>query len=131
MLDEGYGNKDPKLRLAQLQFALLRAARFVTAIRLHGQGTMTEADVTNFFVKEAYLSKENALRESRRVVFDPSVLSYTLGHMEILRLREDYRKARGAEFTLKDFHDNLLKHGYPPLKIVREILLPDQPKTSS
>lgn len=124
MLDEGYGNKDPKLRLAQLQFALLRAARFMAAIRIHGQGTMGEKEGVSFFMKEAYLSTENAQRETNRVALDPSVSSYTLGKLEILRLREDYKKAKGAEFTLKDFHDSLLKHGYPPLKIVREILLP-------
>jgi len=54
---------------------------------------------------------------------DPGVISYTLGQLEIMRLREDYRKARAAEFTLKDFHDNLLKHGAPPVKTVREIML--------
>ena len=123
MLDEGFRNNDPKLRLAQLQLALVRAARFVAVIRVHGEGTMNDSDTTNFFMKEAFLSKDNAQRESWRVAMDPGVISYTLGQLEIMRLREDYRKARAAEFTLKDFHDNLLKHGAPPVKTVREIML--------
>jgi hypothetical protein len=123
MLDEGFGNNDPKLRLAQLQLALVRAARFVAVIRVHGEGTMNDSDTTNFFMKEAFLSKDNAQRESWRVAVDPGVISYTLGQLEIMRLREDYRKVRAAEFTLKDFHDNLLKHGAPPVKTVREIMI--------
>jgi uncharacterized protein (DUF885 family) len=61
--------------------------------------------------------------ETKRGTSNPTYLYYTLGKLEILKLREDYRKARGAAFTLQDFHDNFLKQGYPPIKIVRRAML--------
>ncbi|MCA1613777.1 MAG: DUF885 domain-containing protein, partial [Acidobacteria bacterium] len=50
-------------------------------------------------------------------------LVYTLGKMEIMRLREDYRRARGDSFRLGEFHDRLLSYGRPPVKILRMALL--------
>jgi hypothetical protein len=113
----------PNCAIAQLQFALLRTVRFVAAIRIHGKGSMADEDTVKFFTKEAYLSPDNARREAWRVATDPRVTSYTAGKFEIRRLRDDYKKEKGGAFSLKDFHDNLLKHGYPPLKVMRAILL--------
>lgn len=124
MLDEGYAGGDAKIRLSQLQLALVRAARFVAVVRIHGQGTMSDKDAVNFFMKEANLSKDDAEREAKRAAIDPSVINHALGRIEIVRLRDDYKQAKGAAFSAQEFHNNLLKHGYPPLKIVREILLP-------
>ncbi len=53
MLDEGYGNGDRKLRLGQLQDALLRNARFIAGIKMH-TGQMTVDEAVEFFVKEGY-----------------------------------------------------------------------------
>ena len=99
MLDEGYGNGDPKLRLGQLQFALLRhAARYVAAVRVHAQGAMTEANTVDFFMKEAYLARANADREANRTALDPTVLGYTLGKLEIVRLRRLQRDQGRSDF---------------------------------
>jgi uncharacterized protein (DUF885 family) len=40
-------------------------------------------------------------------------------------LREDYRKIRGSKFSLQEFHDNFMKQGLPPIKIVRRAMLGD------
>ncbi len=61
--------------------------------------------------------------ETKRGTSNPTYLYYTLGKLEILKLREDYRKMRGASFTLQEFHDNFLKQGFPPIKIVRRAML--------
>ena len=122
MLDEGYGNGDLKLRLGQLQDALLRDARYIVGIETH-TGKMTYEQGIEFFVKEGYQTRANAERETKRGTSDPTYLVYTLGKLEILRLREDYKKARGAQFSLKDFHDKFLKQGAPPLSIVRKAML--------
>jgi len=122
MLDEGYGNGDLKLRLGQLQDALLRNARYIVGIQMH-TGGMSFEQAVDFFVKEGYQTHAIAVLESKRGTSDPTYLVYTLGKMEILKLREDYRKMRGAAFTLLDFHDNFLRQGFPPIKIVRRALL--------
>jgi len=122
MIDEGYGGGDLKLRLGQLQDALLRDARFVVGIKLH-TGQMTFEQGADFFVKEGYQTKITGERETKRGTSDPTYLYYTLGKLEILKLREDYKKMRGAAYTIEDFHNNFLKQGMPPIKIVRRKML--------
>jgi uncharacterized protein (DUF885 family) len=55
-------------------------------------------------------------------------LYYTLGKLQILKLREDLRKKQGA-FSLGEFHDAFMSQGYPPIKIVRRALLGDDSPT--
>jgi uncharacterized protein (DUF885 family) len=124
MLDEGYGNGDLKLRLGQLQDALLRNARYIVGIKMH-TGQMTYADGIEFFVKEGYQSRANGERETKRGTSDPTYLYYTLGKLQILKLREDYKKLRGDKFTLQEFHDEFMKQGFPPIKIIRRAMLGD------
>ena len=122
MLDEGYGNGDPKLRLGQLQDALLRNARYIVGIEMH-TGKMTFEQAADFFVKEGYQSRVNAVRETKRGTSDPTYLVYTLGKLQIMQLRADYRKKMGAAFRLQEFHDAFLKQGFPPVALVRRALL--------
>jgi uncharacterized protein (DUF885 family) len=134
MLDEGYGRTPGvdqdhdtaflKLRLGQLQDALLRNARFIVGIQMH-TGTMTFDQGVDFFVKEGYQSHTNGLRETKRGTSDPTYLYYTLGKLEILKLREDYKKKAGASFSLEKFHNEVLKQGFPPIKLLRQVMLGD------
>ncbi len=133
MLDEGYGQpgagaKDEReskiLRLGQLQDALLRNARFIVGIRMH-TGKMTFDEAVAFFQKEGYQSKETAMVETKRGTSDPTYLYYTLGKLEILKLREDLKKKQGAAFSLEEFHNKFLGQGFPPVRIVREAMLGD------
>ena len=138
MLDEGYGrNTEPvpgksdveskqflKLRLGQLQDALLRNARFIVGLQMH-TGKMTFDEGIDFFVKEGYQSRTNGERETRRGTSDPTYLYYTLGKLEILKLREDYRKKMGSKFSLEEFHNRFMKEGFPPIKMIRRTMLGD------
>ena len=122
MLDEGYGDGDLKLRLGQLQDALLRNARFIAGIQMH-TGKMTMEEAIEFFVKEGYQVRPVAEKEAKRGTSDPTYLVYTLGKLEILKLRDDYKKLKGNKYTLQGFHDAFLQQGFPPIKIVRRALL--------
>jgi uncharacterized protein (DUF885 family) len=128
MLDEGYTNGDPKMRLGQLQDALLRDARYIVGIEMH-TGKRTFDQGVEFFEKEGYQTHETALRETKRGTSDPTYLYYTLGKLQILKLRDDYRKKMGAAFSLREFHDSFMKQGFPPIKIVRKALLGDDSPT--
>ena len=137
MLDQGYGQpgagaKDAReskfLRLGQLQDALLRDARFIVGIQMH-TGKMTIDQAIDFFQKEGYQSKETALVETKRGTGDPTYLYYTLGKLEIMKLREDLKAKEGAAFSLEKFHDEFLKQGFPPIKIVRQAMLGDNSPT--
>jgi uncharacterized protein (DUF885 family) len=122
MLDEGYGNGDLKLRLGQLQDALLRDARYIVGIQMH-TGNMTMEQAVEFFVKEGHQVRPVAEKEAKRGTSDPTYLVYTLGKLEILKLRSDYKTMKGAQYSLQAFHDAFLAQGYPPIKIVRRALL--------
>ena len=122
MIDEGYGGGDLKLRLGQIQDALLRNARYIVGIGMH-TGQMTFDQGVDFFVKEGMQTGSTALVETKRGTSDPTYLYYTLGKLEILKLREDYRKMRGPAFNLQEFHDSFLKQGFPPIRIVRRAML--------
>jgi len=78
-----------------------------------------------FFEKEGYQTHANALVETRRGTSDPTYLYYTLGKLEILKLREDYKRKMGSEFSLEDFHNQFLQQGFPPVKLIRRAMLGD------
>ena len=134
MLDEGYGQpgagatteKEAKLiRLGQLQDALLRDARFVVGIRMHTGvgGPLTIPEAEDFFVKEGYQARPIAEVETKRGTADALYLYYTLGKLEILKLRADVQKKEGAAFNLQQFHDAFMRQGYAPVKIIRKAML--------
>jgi len=122
MLDEGYGNHDPKLRLGQLLDALLRNARFIVGIEMH-TGKMTLEQGREFFVKEGFQVAPVAEVEAKRATSDPTYLYYNLGKLQILKLREDYRKLKGDKFNLLEFHDRFMRQGSVPMKIIRKSML--------
>jgi len=121
-LDEGLYNNDPRYRLAQLVDALLRDCRYIVGIKMHTQG-MTMDQAKEFFVKEGHQVAVVGEMETKRGTGDPTYLMYTLGKLEILKLREDYKRKMGSAFSLQDFHDRFIKAGNPPVKIVRRELM--------
>lgn len=134
MLDEGYGRpgagaKDAReaklIRLGQLQDALLRDARFVVGIKMH-TGQMTLDQARRFFVDEGYQAPSIADVETKRGTADPTYLYYTLGKLEIMKLRADLKNKEGASFSLQKFHDDFMRQGGAPIKIVRRAMLGDE-----
>lgn len=133
MLEEGYGQpgvgakntlESAYIHLGQLQDALLRDARFVVGIQMH-TGKMSLGQAREFFVKEGYQSSKIAEIEAKRGTADPTYLYYTLGKLQILKLREDYKKKMGADFSLLKFHDEFMSQGEPPIAVVRQAMLRD------
>ena len=134
MLDEGFGsapNPTPeqkvraaKYRMAQADEALLRLCRLCVSIKMHTQG-MSVADGAKFFHENCYYEEKPSLSEAMRGTFDPGYLNYTLGKLEILKLRDDYKAQEGADFSLEKFHNEMLNHGMPPIRLLREIMLKD------
>ena len=141
MLDEGYAAAPPNatpeqvreaklIRLGQLQDALLRDARFVNSIKLHTglgepEGKWTIDQSVDFFVKEGYQSHSVGLVETKRGTADATYLYYTLGKLEIMKLREDLKKKQGAAFNLGSFHDDFMRQGFAPVKVIRRAMLHD------
>ena len=135
MLDQGYAAAPPNavpeqlreaklVRLGQLQDALLRDARFVNSIKLHtGQFTFDQA--VDFFVTEGYQSHAAGLVETKRGTADATYLYYTVGKLEIMKLRADMMNKQGAAFNLETFHNDFMRQGFAPIKIIRRAMLHD------
>jgi uncharacterized protein (DUF885 family) len=121
MLDEGYSS-DPRLRLGQLIDALLRDSRFIAGLEMH-TGKMSIEQAQEFFVKEGYQVPPIAAVEARRGASDPTYLVYTLGKLQIMKLRDDYKQQKGDKFSLQEFHDRFMEQGGLPLKIIRRSML--------
>ena len=139
MIDEGFGSptssspseedvkRAAKYRMAQADEALLRLCRLCASIKMHTQNMSIE-EATKFFQDNCYYEEKPARQEAMRGTFDPGYLNYTLGKLQILKLRDDYKAQQGDEFSLQKFHNELLNHGMPPIRLLREIMLKDQSK---
>jgi uncharacterized protein (DUF885 family) len=122
VIDEGFHADNPRFRLAQVQDALLRDARFIVGIRMHTRG-MTMAEAEEFFVKEAYQPRPTARSESKRGTSDATYGYYTMGKLMILKLRDDYKAKMGDQYSLQRFHDAFIKLGPLPLPLIRKAML--------
>ncbi|MEY2575119.1 MAG: hypothetical protein QOF80_606 [Verrucomicrobiota bacterium] len=140
VVDEGFGGGAPnakpsedevqrtaKYRMVQAQAAMVRLCRLCVSIKMHTQGMSVE-DATKFFQENCYYEEKPARAEAMRGTFDIGYLNYTLGKLQILKLRDDYKAQEGDAFSLKKFHDELLNHGMLPIRLLREVMLKDKAK---
>ena len=130
MIEQGFGKEKGemtalKYELAQLDESLLRYCRLCVSIKMHTQG-MTVDEGTQFFMDNCYYEKQPANSEAMRGTNDPGYLNYTLGKLMIYKLRNDYQKQEGVNYSLQKFHDEMLKHGSPPVPLLREVMLKDK-----
>ncbi|HVP60257.1 MAG TPA: DUF885 domain-containing protein [Myxococcaceae bacterium] len=119
VVEEGFADNDPRIRLAQLEEALLRDCRFVVGIQLHTT-TLTVEQGAERFVKECFQTPANGYDEARRGTYDPTYLYYTYGKLQIYDLRREYLSQKGG--TLREFHDAFLAQGVLPIRLVRKLL---------
>ncbi|TXS95521.1 DUF885 domain-containing protein [Parahaliea maris] len=122
MLEAGLRDRSPETRIGQLANALLRNARFLSAIGLHTQGMSIE-ESEKLFMEQAYQDKGTAEQQAARGTYDPAYLNYTLGKLMIRQLRDDWVKERGGRDAWRQFHDEFLSYGGPPIPLVRGQML--------
>lgn len=125
MVDEGLGGGEPGVRLGQLRRALQRHARWHAGLSMHAFGDSVE-NAAKRFEEIAFFAPFPALRETQRGTNDPTYLYYALGRMQILKLRDDYKRyveSQGQTFSLRDFHDRFLRIGLP-VALARKVMIP-------
>lgn len=129
MYDAGLGAGDAELHLGQLQEALLRNVRFISAIGLHTKG-MTVEESKKMFIEQGLQDEGSADQQSARGTFDPAYLNYTMGKLMIRKLRDDWTASRGGRAAWKQFHDAFLTYGGPPIPLVRKAMMGKDDKGS-
>ena len=122
MWEVGFGDGDPSIRIGQLLNALLRNVRLLSAIRLH-TGRMTVEESERMFREKGYQDPGTARQQAARGTFDPAYLNYTMGKLMIRKLREDWTAQRGGRKAWREFHDQFLSYGGPPVPLVRRAML--------
>ena len=122
MIDAGYGDGDPEVRIGQLLNALLRNVRYMSAIGLHAEG-MTVDESQTMFEAKAFKDFGNASQQAYRGTYDPGYLNYTLGKLMINKLRDDWTAGRGGREAWGQFHDEFLGYGAPPVPLIRDAML--------
>jgi uncharacterized protein (DUF885 family) len=121
MREEGF-EAGPACMFALYTDAIWRACRIVLDVRLH-RGELTVAEAAEFLVEHTGFERAHAVAEVKRYTLTPTQpLSYLLGKVMLLRLRDDERRRLGADFSLKRFHDALLYGGSIPISFHRRLL---------
>jgi uncharacterized protein (DUF885 family) len=87
---------------------------------------MNVDDATQFFMYNWYQGDKPSSQEALRGTYDPGYLFYTLGKLQILKLREDFKKQEGDQYSLQKFNDAMLDNGMMPIQTMREVLLKDK-----
>jgi hypothetical protein len=127
MLDEGFLNRSPELRLTFLKEELRVLANAVLDIRLQ-MLNMTDQEALDLMEKQTFQEKEEATEKLQRAKLSSAQLpTYLAGWRGWLRARDAYRQARGASYRLKDFHDQALAQGAVPLPALERLLIKPTP----
>ncbi|HSG87472.1 MAG TPA: DUF885 domain-containing protein [Candidatus Limnocylindrales bacterium] len=121
MREEGFDDSAP-FRLTMHTDAIWRACRIILDIGMH-RGEFTIDEATAFLVEHTSFQESNARAEVLRYTYTPTYnFSYLLGKVLILQLREDERRRLGPDFTMRGFHDALLRAGSLPISFHRRLL---------
>ncbi len=118
---EGFRKDDLNLHVGQLLKALRRNCRFLAAVGLHCRG-MTIEEAKQLFVDKAFHDEGNAEQQALRGTYDPQYLTYTLGKLEIKKLRDAWLKKTELK-TIGEFHDKFLSYGGAPIPLIAKEML--------
>ena len=120
-LEVGLAN-DPYDELGILQSEIFRAVRLVVDTGMHYKRWTREEAMEYMKSKTGMSDTEVRVEIERYIVWPGQALSYKVGMIKILELRERAMNELGDDFNLKDFHSAVLDHGNPPLFIVEEMV---------
>ena len=113
---------DPLHDFGRLQNEMLRAARLVVDTGAHAK-RWTREQMIDYLLTNNPMTLEDATKEAERYIDSPGqALSYKIGMIRILQLREKAKAALGARFDIRDFHDAVLKNGAVALPILEELV---------
>lgn len=112
--------QDPYNDYGHLQDEMLRAIRLVVDTGLHSK-KWTREQVVQFFHDHSAIDEVEVQSETDRYIADPGqALSYKVGQLKILELRERAKQKLGDRFDIREFHDMVLGAGAIPLTILEE-----------
>jgi uncharacterized protein (DUF885 family) len=123
MLDNGYGNDEPEMRLMWYKWHLRSVCNTILDYSVHA-GNMPRQEAINLLTREAFQQQAEADGKWKRVsVTSVQLDSYYTGYKEITELREAYKKKVGDKYKLKEFNEKFLSYGSAPVKYIKDAML--------
>ena len=122
-LEEGFLDHDPLMQLIILKWYLRAIANAMIDQKIHAGG-MSYDEAMELMIEDTFQEEREAAAKWIRAQLTSAQLStYFVGFLEHYSLREEVQKRRGAKFVLKDYHDEELSFGSPPVQFVRALML--------
>lgn len=123
IVEQGFKADDPRYKMAQLSESMTRICRLIAGIRVHTRVWSVD-QARQFFIDKAHLPEPAAQQEAERTTYDPTNGGYFLGKRAVLKLRRDYQAALGQKFSLREFHERVMRNGIAPWWAHRYLMLP-------
>jgi len=112
--------KTPYDRFGYLTYQMWRACRLVVDTGIHHLG-WTRQQAIDFMTQNTALSDREIANEVDRYISWPGqALSYELGYLKMLELRQKAEQALGTKFDVRHFHDTILQLGSVPLPVLEK-----------
>jgi uncharacterized protein (DUF885 family) len=123
MIDEGYLDHDPLMRLINLKWYLRAVTNAIIDSAIHVDG-MTRDEAIKLMIEGGLQEEREAAGKWVRAQLTSAQLStYFVGYQEHAAMRKAVEEAWGDEFTLRRYHDQALSYGSPPVRFVRALML--------
>jgi uncharacterized protein (DUF885 family) len=109
--------KDPSSKFGQLASERFRAVRLVVDTGLHSMGWGRQQAIDYF---KAHAPDQSLAEIDRYISWPGQALSYKMGQLRIVKLREEARQKLGTRFDIREFHDRILRNGVLPLELLQQ-----------
>jgi uncharacterized protein (DUF885 family) len=122
---EGLGDqlglyKDPYSHYGQLSYEMWRAIRLVVDTGIHDKGWSRQQAIEYFNAHMAKAPKETENEVDRYITWPGQALAYKVGQLKFLELREHAKAELGEKFDIREFHDEVLRHGSLPMDVLEK-----------
>jgi uncharacterized protein (DUF885 family) len=122
MLDEGFLNHSPEMALTFAKEELRVIANTILDVRLQ-MLNMTDQEALDLMQKQTFQEKEEAVAKLQRAKLSAAQLPmYFVGWRSWIKIRDEYKQAKGSAYSLSEFHDRALKEGAVPFPVLTKLL---------
>lgn len=122
MADLGFYQNDPYGDIGRLQAELFRAIRLVVDTGMHAK-RWTRDEAIDYMAANGGMAMSDVVAEIERyIVWPGQAVSYKMGMMKFVELREKAKRELGDKFDIRDFHDVILESGSMPLPILERLI---------
>ncbi|MBI3229758.1 MAG: DUF885 domain-containing protein, partial [Burkholderiales bacterium] len=115
--------EDPYALAGHLNDELFRAARLVVDTGMHAKGWTRQQAIDYMNQNTASPAADNIVEIDRYIAWPAQALSYKIGELKIMQLRQQAQAALGDQFDIRQFHDAVLANGGLPLPMVEQQVL--------